>query len=208
MAAHRTPWWKVEKLVQDCPISPWSKFEVASPTALAPPTGQSSTCIHVYNFRPIHPIFTNKISLDSLGQAEFNAPYIVVAAPWWIFRHLGLCQKHSKCYSYHRFGPIISKLGTHDLQARLDTKQWIIVQIQNRLLATANQIRPWSRQTGSKPISQQPFDISLKSTLSVRKALYKFNLWLLLLLFYHNQTWYRSMTSSWGHSLNLVTIDL
>ena len=82
MAAHRTPWCKVVKfgtLVQDPPISPWSKFEVASPTALAPPTGQSSTCIHVYNFQPIHPIFTNQISLDFLGQAEFNAPYVVVS---------------------------------------------------------------------------------------------------------------------------------
>ena len=53
------------------------KFEVASSSALAPPTGQSWTCIHVYNFRPIHPIFTNKVSLDSLIQAEFNALYVV-----------------------------------------------------------------------------------------------------------------------------------
>ena len=81
MAAHRMPWWKVVKfgtLFQDSLISQWSKFEVASPTALAPATGQSSTCINVYNFRPIHRIFTDKISLDSLGQAEFNAPYPVI----------------------------------------------------------------------------------------------------------------------------------
>ena len=83
MAAHR----KVVKfgtLVQDSPISPSSQFQVATSTALAPPTGQSCTCIHVYNFRPIHPILTNKISFDSLGQAEFNASYVVVS------RHDGL----------------------------------------------------------------------------------------------------------------------
>ena len=81
MAAHRTAWWKVAQfctLVQDSPISPTSQFQVANPTALAPPTGQSCTCIHVYNFRPIHPIFPNQISLDSLNQAKFNAPYDVV----------------------------------------------------------------------------------------------------------------------------------
>jgi hypothetical protein len=127
MAAHRTTWWKVVKfgtLVQDSPISPLSQCQVANPTALAPPTGQSCTCIHVYNFRPIHPIFTNQVSLDSLNQAEFNAPYDVIA-PWWIFRHLGLCQKPSKCYSYHKSCQIISKLGTHDLPAMLDTKHLI-----------------------------------------------------------------------------------
>ena len=53
MAAHRTAWRKVVKfgtLVQDCPISPLSQSKVASPTALAPPTGQSWACIHVHNF--------------------------------------------------------------------------------------------------------------------------------------------------------------
>ena len=40
--------------------SPHSIFEVASSQALVPPTGQSWTCIHVHNFWPIHPIFTNR----------------------------------------------------------------------------------------------------------------------------------------------------
>ena len=87
MAAHRTAWWKVVKfgtLVQDSPISPLSQSQVASPTALAPPTGQSWACIHVHNFRPILPIFTNQVSLDSLNQAQFNTPYDVIA-PWRIY---------------------------------------------------------------------------------------------------------------------------
>ena len=82
MAAHRTAWRKVVKfgtLVQDSPISPLTQSQVASPTALAPPTGQSWTCIHVHNFRPIRPIFTNQVSLDSLNQAQFNTPYDVIA---------------------------------------------------------------------------------------------------------------------------------
>ena len=75
IGVYGSPWLKVVKfgtLIQDSPISPHSKFEVASPWALAPPIGQSWTCIHVNNFWPIHPIFTNKVSLESLGQAEFN----------------------------------------------------------------------------------------------------------------------------------------
>ena len=86
MAAHRTAWRKVVKfgtLVQDCPISPLSQSKVASPTALAPPTGQSWACIHVHNFWPIRPIFTNQVSLDSLNQAQFNTSYDVIA-PWRI----------------------------------------------------------------------------------------------------------------------------
>ena len=68
----------VQDHVQDSPISPLSQSQVASPTALAPPTGQSWTCIHVHNFRPIRPIFTNKGSLEALVQAEFKAPYDVI----------------------------------------------------------------------------------------------------------------------------------
>ena len=87
MAAHRTARRKVVKfgkLVQDSPISPLGQSQVASPTALAPPTGQSWACIHVHNFWPIRPIFTNQVSLDSLNQAQFNKPYDVIA-PWRIF---------------------------------------------------------------------------------------------------------------------------
>ena len=35
------------------------------------------------------------------------------------FRHLGLCQKPSKCI-YHKFCPIIANFGRHDHQAILD----------------------------------------------------------------------------------------
>ena len=81
MAAHRTAWRKVVKfgtMVQDSPISPLSQSQVASPTALAPPTGQIWACIHVHNFRAIRPIFTNQVSLDFLNQAQFNTPYDVI----------------------------------------------------------------------------------------------------------------------------------
>ena len=160
---HRTPWYKVVKfgtLIQDSPISPHSKFEVASPWALAPPTGQSWTCIHVYNFWPIHPIFTNKVSLESLGQAEFNAPYDV------ILRHDGF----SAILVYVKNLQNVSHI-THFVQSSPHLAHMLIrpcltksiqqiFQIQDSLAATANQIRPRSRQIGNKPISQQPFDIS------------------------------------------------
>ena len=131
MAAHRALGEKLWNLaVQDSPISPTSQFQVASPTALAPPTGQICTCIHVYNFRPIHPIFTNQALLDSLNQAEFNAPYDV------ILPHDGFS---AICVYVENINTIISILCTHDLQAMLDIKIWKIFQIQNRLAATANQ---------------------------------------------------------------------
>ena len=163
MAAHRTQWQKVVKfgtLIQDSPISPHSKFEVAIPWALAPPTGQSWTCIHVYNFWPIHPIFTTKVSLESLGQAEFNAPYDV------ILRH----DKLSAILVYVKNLQNVSHI-THFVQSSPNLAHMLlrpcltkaiqqIIQIQNRLAATVNQIWPRSLQTGSKPISQQPFDIS------------------------------------------------
>ena len=40
-----------------------------------------------------------------------------------IFRHLGLCQKPSKSYFYHKFCQILSQLGTYDLLTMLDKKQ-------------------------------------------------------------------------------------
>ena len=141
MAAHRMPWLKVVKfgtLVQDRPISPTSQFQVASPTDLAPPTGQSCTCIHVYNLQPIHPIFTNQVSLESLVQAKFNTPYDV------ILRHDGFSA--ILVYVQNTFCPIISKLGAHDLPAMLDIKISKMFQIQNRFAATANQIWPPNRK--------------------------------------------------------------
>ena len=91
---HHGSLWKLAfgTLFQDSPISPHNKLEVASSWALVPPIGSSWTCIHVYNFWPIHPIFTNKVSLESFV--------------------LGLCQKPSK-YLYHNF---CAKLGTDDVQ--------------------------------------------------------------------------------------------
>ena len=49
-----------------------SYFGIAGSSALAPPTGASCTCIHVYNFWPIHPIFTKNVSLESLDQMLSN----------------------------------------------------------------------------------------------------------------------------------------
>jgi hypothetical protein len=40
------------------------------------------------------------------------------------FRHLGLCQKPSKCLFYHKSCPIISKPGKHDRPAMVDKKHW------------------------------------------------------------------------------------
>ena len=55
-----------------------SKFWVSGSRALAPPTGQSWTRVHVCHVWPIHPIYTIQVSLESLGRAEFNAPYDVI----------------------------------------------------------------------------------------------------------------------------------
>ena len=34
--------------------------------------------VNARNFWPVSPIFKNKVPLDSLAQAEFNAPYDVI----------------------------------------------------------------------------------------------------------------------------------
>ena len=164
MAAHRTPWSKgVVKfgtLIQDSPIRPPSKFEVASPWALAPPIGQSWTCIHVNNFWPIHPILTNKVSLESLGQAEFNAPYDVILRQDRFSAILVYVQNLQKASHPTNFDQSSRNLADMFIRQCLTKVIGQIFQIRNRLAATANQIRPRSRQTGSMPISQQPFDIS------------------------------------------------
>ena len=59
--------------------SPQSKFEFAIPWALAPPTGQTWTCIHVYNFLPIHPIVTNRYYWNLWAKQFYDV----------IFRHDG-----------------------------------------------------------------------------------------------------------------------
>ena len=50
---------------------PWllTAILVALLVVLEPPTGQSWTCIHVYNFWTIHPIFTNSI-IGILGPSQ------------------------------------------------------------------------------------------------------------------------------------------
>ena len=73
-------------------------------------------------------------------------------APWWIFRHLGLCQKPSKCFSYNKFGSITLELGTHDLQATMCQKTYKKINSNSKPYGRY-QPRLRSRQTGSKPIS-------------------------------------------------------
>ena len=86
MAAHRTDYGKVVKfgtLIRDSPMIHVTKFHVGTSNPLAPPTGQSWTCVYARNFWPVCPIFKNQVVLDSLDLPEFNAPYDV------IFRHDG-----------------------------------------------------------------------------------------------------------------------
>ena len=78
--------------------------------------GQSWTCIHVYNFRPIHPILTNKLSVDSLIQAEFNAPYVVING----FSAILVYVKNLQNASLVTNAVQSSRNGTDDLQAMLD----------------------------------------------------------------------------------------
>ena len=138
MAAHRTPWCKVVKfgtLVQDPPISPWSKFEVASPTALAPPTGKVQ---HAFMFITFNPFI-------QYSQTRYH----------WIS-----WAKPSSTHLMSSFLAMMDFPPSWFEMLLLSQIWWNIVQIQNRLPASANQIQPQSRQTGRKQISQQPFDIS------------------------------------------------
>ena len=53
----------------------FTKLHVANKYILAPKTGQSFSYICAHNFWPVGPIFKNKVPLDSLDHADFNAPY-------------------------------------------------------------------------------------------------------------------------------------
>ena len=81
MAAHRTVCQKVVKFgtqVKDSCMFNSTQLHVANKHALAPPMGQSFRYICAHNFWPVGPIFKNKVPLDSLDHADFNAPYDVI----------------------------------------------------------------------------------------------------------------------------------
>ena len=53
MAAPRTVWYKVVKfgtLIKDSPVFNFTKFHLSHCSTLAPPTGQSWTCVYTRNF--------------------------------------------------------------------------------------------------------------------------------------------------------------
>ena len=80
--------------------------------ALAPPTGQSWMFI---NFWPVHPFFTNDVSLEPLGRSKLNASLM------GFFRHIGFSAifdliKNLKKASRHKFCLIFLKFGPDDLQ--------------------------------------------------------------------------------------------
>ena len=56
----------------------FTELHVGSKHALAPPTGQvSGTFVHI-TFDAVGTIFKNKVPLDSLDHADFNAPYDII----------------------------------------------------------------------------------------------------------------------------------
>ena len=76
MAAPRSAWSKVLKfgtLIGDSPVVKCTKFHVPYLSTLAPPMGQSWTCVYTCNFWSAWLFVKNEVPLDSLDQGEFNA---------------------------------------------------------------------------------------------------------------------------------------
>ena len=103
------PWTKVLKygtLIQYTSMIPHSQFVVTSSCNLAPPTGQSWSCIQVYNFWPNHPIFT-------FGHAEFNAPPMLSFCAMMDFPPSSFLSKTFKIHHLSQnmiFRPCLTKL--------------------------------------------------------------------------------------------------
>ena len=53
----------------------WNLFHVSHGGTLAPPTGQSWTCVYMRNLWTVWPICKNEVPLDSLDEDKFNTPY-------------------------------------------------------------------------------------------------------------------------------------
>ena len=68
---------KFVTLIKHSPLFIFTNFHVTHWSTLAPPTGQSWTCVYTRNFWTVWPIFKNEVLLDSLDQDEFNTPYDV-----------------------------------------------------------------------------------------------------------------------------------
>ena len=163
MAAHRTVCQKVVKFstqVKDSCMFNFTQLHVATKHALAPPTGQSFSYICAHNFWPVGPIFKNKVQLDSLDHADFNAPYDV------IMRH----NRFSAIFDFVESAKKVSQVAIFDWFSWKSTQtifrpirtkviEWIF-QCRLCLPATANQIWRRRRRFRCELISQKRFDIS------------------------------------------------
>ena len=163
MAAHRTVCQKVVKFgtqVKDSCMFNFTQLHVANKHALAPPTGQSFRYICAHNFWPVGPIFKNKVPLDSLDHADFNAPYDV------IMRH----NRFSAIFDFVESAKKVSRVAIFDWFSWKSTQtifrpirtkviEWIF-QCRLCLPATANQIWRRRRRFRCELISRERFDIS------------------------------------------------
>ena len=163
MAAHRTVCQKVVKFgtqVKDSCMFNFTQLHVANKHALAPPTGQSFRYICAHNFWPVGPIFNNKVPLDSLDHADFNAPYDVIMRHNWfsaIFDFVESAKKVSRVAIFDWF----SWKSTQTIVRPIRTKfiEWIF-QCRLCLPATDNQIWRRRRRFRCELISRECFDIS------------------------------------------------
>ena len=156
-------WSKVVKfgtLIGDSPLVQFTKCHVSYLGTLAPPMGQSWTCVYTRNIWTACPIVKNEVPMDSLDQAEFNAHHGVNYRLYRISAISGFIKtlwkptpptifvKSSSKLPEIIFRPSVTKVIENNFDPH------------NRLFGTANQIQQKSRQTGSEVIYQQIFEIS------------------------------------------------
>ena len=136
-----------------------TKFHVPYLSTLAPPMGQSWTCVYTCNFWSAWLFVKNEVPLDSLDQGEFNAHHGVNFRLYRFSAISGFIKnlwqptpptifvRSSSNLPDIIFRPSLTKVSENNFDPH------------NRLSVTANQIQKNSRKTGSEVISQQFLEV-------------------------------------------------
>ena len=161
MAAPISAWSKVVKfgtLIGDSPLVQFTKFHVPYLGTLAPPMGQSWSCVYTRNFWTVCPIFKNEVPLDSLDQAEFNAHHGVNFRLYRFSAISGFIKNLWKPTPPTIFVKSSSKLP--DMLFRPSRTKVMVEHFDphNRLSVRANQNQQNRHQTGNEVLSQQFFE--------------------------------------------------
>ena len=135
-----------------------TKLHVSYMGTLAPPLGQSWTCVYTCNFWSAWPIVKNEVPLDSLDEGEFNAHHGVNLRLYRFSAISGFIKTVWKHTPPTMFIKSSSKWPDMIFRPSLTTVGEINFDPHNRFSVRANHIQHNSLQTRSEVISQYFFE--------------------------------------------------